>query len=522
MAKQSGKAKEPKNLLTRHKTRDGDGGYYSFNQVRQIVDNYETLNAAYSNKQSWVIQGIIDNLSNLQQILESQERIFYDSLGISGPSAIIELQARVNNWNASGASNLLNKKIALWIVETMQTEIDEKSLFAGLDKLLQDYSIANQLIDEEMNLSGILNEFFGKGRYKSIKNLGVDATLKVQNKNGQISILQTEGKSLSQGMKRKLATDLNEYSEATQVEITTKDWDNIRNIIYNKITENITDEEVKSCIKYEFYNRDDKDYNKWSNLFVVQGWLGEVYWNACLSFLFGKKGVSLPTGAKHNVLGKQLSVDIVVNSCGFQVKNWTIKDNRHRAEKTMLLGNFLNTRADLLSSFVGEIIAQMFGAISYNKPNEEYASTKESMRQSFSEYQTFYEDEVAPKANQWDNLAYIFKTRLNKIIEIDNGGVLKEPIGKEKEYFNTFWLINDKVIPSSVIIRNLIEEINTRINMDVVNFEITALEDKAQNGAKTWPEEVNTTNLIMANRWRLSYVTEFNLDTLLEKTIQKM
>ena len=50
MAKENKKAKQPKNLLTRHKTRDSDGGYYSFNQVRQIVDNYETLNAAYSNK----------------------------------------------------------------------------------------------------------------------------------------------------------------------------------------------------------------------------------------------------------------------------------------------------------------------------------------------------------------------------------------------------------------------------------------------------------------------------------------
>ena len=127
-----------------------------------------------------------------------------------------------------------------------------------------------------------------------MKNFGVDATLKVQNKNGQISILQTDGRPLSQGMKRKLATDLNEYSEATQVEITAKDWDNIRNVIYNKITENITNEEVKSCIRYEFYNRDDKDYNKWSNLFVVQGWLGEVYWNACLSFLLVKKAYLFP------------------------------------------------------------------------------------------------------------------------------------------------------------------------------------------------------------------------------------
>lgn len=508
-----------KNLLTQHKSREDDGGYYSFAQVKQTVENYDTLNLAYTNNQSWAIQSITNGLKDLQKILESQERVFYNSLGLSGPSAILELQKRVDEWNASGANILLDKKLALQTTEIMQVEIDDAALYTSLNTLVNDYSIANQIIDEEINLSTILNDIFGRGRYKSMKKLGVDASLKVQNNQGKIVVQQTGGKPLSQGMKRKIATDLNEYSEETYVNITTKEWENIQAQIYNTIVKNIINEEVKNCIKYEFYNRNEKDYNKWSNLFVVQGWFGEVYWNACMSFLFQKKGVSLPTGAKYNILGKQLSVDMIVKSCGFQVKNWSLKEDRHTTEKTMLLGNFLSTRADLLNSFVGDIIAQMFGTISYNKPNAEYASTNESMAQTFTEYQSFYDTQVQPKATELENLTFLLKTRLNKIIEIDNGGMLKEPIEKEKEFYNTFWLINDKIIPSSIIIDNLIKEIESRASEDVVNFEVKGLEDK---GEKVWPSEVNTTNLVMANRWRLSYMTEFNLNTLLQKIVQKI
>ena len=55
-----------KNLLAQHKSREDDGGYYSFAQVKQIVENYDTLNLAYTNNQSWAIQSITNGLRDLQ------------------------------------------------------------------------------------------------------------------------------------------------------------------------------------------------------------------------------------------------------------------------------------------------------------------------------------------------------------------------------------------------------------------------------------------------------------------------
>lgn len=504
-----------RNLLAQHKSREGDGGYYSFAQVRQIVDNYDKLNFAYTNNQSWAIQGIMTGLRELQSLLEQQEQSFYSLLGLSGPKALIELQNRVDQWNNSGAFRLLDKNVALKINQLMEVEIDSKSLFAGLSKLVESPDVRDYWVSEELNLVSFLNDVFGKGnkgRYSSIAGKGVNAALEVRKENGKVILTQKSGQELSAGMKKKLAVDLNEYSGTTQVEITTKDWDILLRQIVDIVTAGITNSEVIKCLHYEFYNRAEKDYNKWANLYIVQGWLGEVYWNACLSYLFKKKGISLPTGAKYNALGRQMSVDIIVESCGFQVKNWTFKGGVHRSEKTLLLGNFLSTRADLMGSFTGDILAQMFGAISYNKPNEDYPSR-------IQEYTSFYNSEVAPKAEELTQLTNLFRTRLNKIIEIDNGGLLKEPINNEQQFYNTFWLINDKVIPSSIIIKKLIQEIDSNVGQGLVNFEVTSIEDK---GGNVWPQEVNTTALSMANRWRLSYTTEFNIDRLLEEVAKSM
>jgi hypothetical protein len=66
---------------------------------------------------------------------------------------------------------------------------------------------------------------------------------------------------------------------------------------------------------------------------------------------------------------------------------------------------------------------------------------------------------MLPKQENPYALEKVMNLYLNKIISIDNGGTLKNPpIGLKSEYYNTFWLINDEIIPSSLIVQNIIEK----------------------------------------------------------------
>ena len=156
-------------------------------------------------------------------------------------------------------------------------------------------------------------------------------------------------------------------------------------------------------------------------------------------------------------------------------------------------------------------IAEMFGAISYNKPNPEHANDR------FEFYESFYQSRMEPKASNPYALENIMKLYLNKIITIDNGGTLKDPpIGLKSEYYNTFWLINDNIIPSSVIIQNIIDRVYDIDTHSLVDIKLNNIEET--KATPVWPNEpAKTANLAsMANRWKIDYTTTFDFTEIMK------
>lgn len=515
--------KKVNNLLDKHKIREGDGAYYNFEQVKQTTQNYQTLIQSYSNKNGWMINSLVDNLENLKLILESQERTFYNELGLSGPQSIKILQEKVDKWRDSGANAMLQESFITQVSQQIKIEIDQAQLTAALEKILNNPKTQEEqvevLLNEDVKVWELLNSVFGKegkGSYSNAKTSSLNASLEIKKNNDKFIVSQKSGTELSNAMRYKLAKDINTYSDEQKIDLSAKEWENLSLIIYNLLKSHISETEVLQCIYYELRNRKKDDYNRLGEFLMVKGWLAEMYWNGCMSYLFGSKGASTPVGKKLNTSGKQLSVDIILNSCGFQVKSWKIKEGKHTTSYKRQLGNFLETRADLLNSFVGDIIAQMFGTISYNKPTDE----EEYKGENFQEYANFYNSQVKPVENQLNQLEQVFLTRLNKIITIDNGGRLKDSVfNQEREFYNTFWLINDKIIPSSVIIAEMISVLKNDFSMQTVTFNLTNLTDK---GGPVWPNPTNTTPKAMANRWTINYDITFDLDWLLQKTLQKV
>lgn len=149
----------------------------------------------------------------------------------------------------------------------------------------------------------------------------------------------------------------------------------------------------------------------------------------------------------------------------------------------------------------------MFGSASYNLPNPDYVNEV-----GYEDYRAFYIRELSRRPTDSDisNLTKVFQARINKIIEIDNGGEIIDENGMKQTYLNTFWLIKDTIVPSSVIIERLLKELTRPLAAaSIVEFHIDSLEERGES--RFWPDELNTTDLVMANRWVLNYSVTFNL-----------
>jgi hypothetical protein len=165
----------------------------------------------------------------------------------------------------------------------------------------------------------------------------------------------------------------------------------------------------------------------------------------------------------------------------------------------------------MLETTIGQTIARMFGTISYNKPNfEDFGDGK-----SINEYESFYNSGSLSADSSMRELAMLLQTNLSEILGITGTGGIRD---NGRMYQNTFWLINNKIIPSSEIIEQLINSIRGLPMTQVVDFDVDLKEIKT---TPIWSDPTDFSDLAMANRWRIDYSTRFNLTNLLNIAAQK-
>ena len=517
MAKQ--KETQARTIFSKHYSRNSDSGYFNIHQVKQKVDNYNTLINSFSNKDSSIIQGIIQQLRILLNTVRTQENNFYSRFSISEKEHNV-FYDRIEQWRIS-MNHLLDKNTAQDVCNIMSSVISDEDVHQALQTYLDQPTdpLVNSTILTN-NLAQFLNEEFNidKHRFSQSFSDGINASFYVTKKtNGKYEVKQKTGSDskLSNYMKLKIIRTVNKGLEEEN-RIATSLTEEITEQIYNRLAIGVSDIKMLMCLRDELIKRKN-EYTKFPHLPVVQGWLGEIYWNAAFSYITNSRMISIPTGSMRNKSGQQLSVDMIYKDAGFQIKNWTFNEQGEKIiNKKMNLGNFLSDKAVLLESYVGQVIAQMFGAASYNKPNEQYKN------EHFDEYKQVYED-LKQLTTQLEPLTKIFYTQLNKIIEIDNGNELKEllPTGTNI-YYNTFWLLKDKIVPSSVIIEQLIEDIESNFSTigNGIRFSILSITEKEEK--MVWPLETNFTDRAMANRWSINYEYIFNLENLLSKAAYKI
>ena len=507
--------------------------FKQWDQVRNYVKNYrDLLSSTPSVKNTGALAAQRKRLDELLDTLRRDERALYAALNVRD---LQDLQAKINNWNKSGARYLLSNDAVNMAMMNLKVVVDEAKMIQVLNEQLEAEALTEDIINARLmggqTVAEYLNMAFGESgkQFRSLKTRGVNAQLEFALVDGKLRI-RRKGDTVFTDVINKLATAVNDVLGDNTIPLYSVNYQDAMNLIEEDIKSHISDSRAMECIRHELIVRAD-DYTKYGYRAVVQGWLGEIYWNAAINYVTNSS-ISIPSGRLKNTKGQSLSVDIIFANLphvGFQVKNWSMANDlqhfdgtetlRHEQEnKNRKFGTFMKDRAEMINDYIGKTIAEMFGAYAYNLPNLDYGADEVlgNMNESYSQ---FYEREFksSPPTNDVQALNPFFSQYIDKIIGIDRS----EEIAADKVqtdmvhyYRNTIWAIGDTLFPSSVIIEEMIRRLDHESVSDLVSFELHSITQK-ERGA-VWPEETNIDLANITNRFRISYTVTFNLGELMK------
>jgi hypothetical protein len=247
---------------------------------------------------------------------------------------------------------------------------------------------------------------------------------------------------------------------------------------------------------------------------VLRGFLGEVWATAAFRVLTNQRGV-IPTGPIKDILKSQsIGIDLLVQGFGFQIKRYTLDEKGiYEIQKTNQEGGSLIDRAELP---FGDALKSIFAAYQFNQPfSDDTYTNKEGLTVED------YRNEIYSRFVHWMNpfmLSQLFRTKLDAILRVTQTFQSSQipNFMTRQTYNNTFFIVNDNLLPSSLIIDGIIKEVRNQATSDTVNFEISDINVINQNtldslrvvGERT--RNVSLTRDQAANLVRLDYNITIN------------
>jgi hypothetical protein len=104
----------------------------------------------------------------------------------------------------------------------------------------------------------------------------------------------------------------------------------------------VTNTKLKALLKEEFDKRGDW-YDINTSKASIKGYLGEIHANVSARYLFKQANV-YATGNIRDLDGQEIPIDLVVNSAGFQIKNYRIDKGETLFRYKGQAGNFIENR----------------------------------------------------------------------------------------------------------------------------------------------------------------------------------
>lgn len=498
--------------------------------VQYIQKKFER--AIRNEKKKKTIKLYTDALDTLRQTVQKQELDFYKEMNLpTNPKlALTELQKRIDEWNSSGANKILGIQVADEIFKLINFDYDQLS--DTLERAFFDDEAAGLLLQsnegQEAIRSAIIKEINNiaetnsKQKFSTSSKRGLLKYMHVVTVgNNQVKIKFDDNTPAHYG--RRIVSLMRKYSDYEVDEGYIKETpESLREKILGILKNRGIDEKALRYMREPLFNSDFISvYGFHSNLSAIKGALAEVYWNATFRFLTKQefvKGQIIPTGFIRDAK-KQINVDMVLKGYGFQIKSYTLKNNTIEfKDSNKQIGVLLRDRAEVEGSLL-ETLLNFFASWSYNQVNMDYENAEKDYGPTFAQFQ-----QLAPGVEQ------VLKSHLYKILGIqktmrDDSAPkqLEKYLNLNEGYYrNTFFLINDKIVPSSQILLALKEVLNKEITPDAAKilFSASVTAPETPKSAAVWPNglrRIEEDKFTYANRTRANYSIKIKLADILEE-----
>ena len=465
-------------------------------EVKDVLDRSSAIGAIHENtdlSKISVFNTQINALKNLYDITYNQAISFFNSINIKEGSlgerlktlqnrlTEIEQAARIN-YNQLFKAVMSNPKIistldkidtesvdnALQSVEWDLGDLTGKDEEQVYDLIIDQFS---QMIQAEDKKSGYFANLSGKG-LRRILEIKFDETTNI------INIKFKDGQKISSELKNKLVNVITQYTHTKMV--TSKD--SFKKLVTDALLNCISTKSslLASCIRHEVYVNYDK-YDLSRSFSSLRGFIQEVWVNALVSAVMGRAGSSIPTGnIKTAVTNGEIPIDMVLREAKFQIKKFTLdQEGNYQIKNSGRAGNFIT---DYAPDSLSKLLIELFGSYQFNQPFSSEVKISPNNATTVSEYSSdVYSkfDEIITE----ENMSQVFQSSMDKIMRIDKifSGDTGFLFAKEQMYFNTFFFVNDMIIPACTMIKSIIKSIENTELKRMLNFTMTNISSPVQN-----------------------------------------
>ena len=465
-------------------------------EVKDILDRSSAIGTIHENtdlSKISVFNTQINALKNLYDITYNQAMSFFNSISIKEGSLgerlktlqnrlrEVEQAARIN-YNQLFKAVMSDPKIvstldrintegvntALQSVEWNLGDLTGKDEDQVYDLIIEQFS---QMIQAEDEKSGYFMNLSGKG-LRRILEIQFDETTNI------INIKFKDGQKISSELKNKLVNVITQYTHTKMV--TSKD--SFKKLVTDALLNCISTKSslLASCIRHEVYVNYDK-YDLSRSFASLRGFIQEVWVNALVSAISGRAGSSTPTGnIRTAVTNGEIPIDMVLREAKFQIKKFTLdQDGNYQIKDSGRAGNFIT---DYAPDSLSKLLIELFGSYQFNQPFSSKVKISPNNTMPVSKYSSdVYSkfDEIITE----ENMSQVFQSSMDKIMRIDKifSGDTGFLFAKEQMYFNTFFFVNDMIIPACTMIKSIIKSIENTELKRMLNFTMTNISSPVQN-----------------------------------------
>lgn len=490
----------------------------------------------------------LQELTNIKKQVEQREYQFYRRFGVSDfnslNSKLKQIEINYSPLLANGAIvNQIKAKYDFTKLSGATTEEIASAVEMAMEDFLTDEREA--LIEQTFKQQGykgkgetIIQDFIqkqftideGSGRVITARNttagrevVGIGKLIvgydrKTKDKKGRIRI-SSEGVHFSGDFKKRIEKAMQSIIQPDGKKGSVFDLskEEFRAEV-NSLVLNNTTGEARSFLQWVMINKQDFDLNR--SIASVTGYLGEIRAAALLKHLqvdenlVNKYSVKGTGALRSSQTRQEIPIDIVCAGNGFQIKNYTLDDEKVTFSNTITAPTWVDKRMRMSGS-IRDILISLFGVYQYNQPFT--SSNENKVFNGLQEYIQMYNSINNDGNSLFYQMKDMFDARIPAMLKMyENFSVGGDnTFAVEQLYFNTFYWINSKLVPSSYILGQLINQLDNK-QESIIKSEYTLSQPVSGYSFQKKPLEIKSGSMLKAaKKIKVSYDITIDLSNII-------